>query len=351
MKIGMLGAWNTSSGASIHAELVGRAWVELGHKLTVFTFYPHSYHGASLTSKDEDYVQRCFTTSRHPEVRLDPVPILTSAYDYFVIQDHGMIPNDLLGKIFPRIKKRSKTVAVIHDGKLSDDPSFYQFEWDAIVAFDERYENFLRRGYPGDKIVRIPYPSLPLKRGDMRDARKRLNLPLGKKIAFMFGPAASYGKWVLEALKKNKYPADRFILLVVTKDKKALRIFRRAKGERFTIELREEAPYTDRLYEYLYASDVLIFHKESKPHAVVSSTIHQCLGSGCPILAYTSNFTGYFGPEVIKYKDSGEFKTLLGDILKRGQAYKKSQEALERFLRKNDDTQIARKFIRLFKTL
>ncbi len=350
MRIGILGAWNTSSGASIHAELVGRAWVKLGHKLTVFTFYPHSYHGASLTSKDADYVRRCFTTSRYPEVSLDPVPILAGEYDYFVVQDHGMIPNDLLGKIFPRIRRRSKTIAVIHDGKLSNDPSFYQFKWDAIVAFDERYESFLRHGYPEDKIVRIPYPSLPLKRGNMRGARKRLNLPLNKKIAFMFGPAAGYGEWVLKALAKIKTLND-FVLLVVTKDKKALQIFRKAKKKHWTIELREEAPYTDRLYEYLYASDVLIFHKESKPHAVVSSTIHQCLGSGCPILAYTSNFTDYFGPEVIKYKDSREFKTLLGDILKKGQVYKKSQEALERFLRKNDDTQIAKKFIKMFKTL
>ena len=30
MKIAMMGAWNTDSGASIHAELIGRSWIEKG---------------------------------------------------------------------------------------------------------------------------------------------------------------------------------------------------------------------------------------------------------------------------------------------------------------------------------
>ena len=33
MKIKMMSRWNTSCGVSTHAELVGRAWVEMGHKL------------------------------------------------------------------------------------------------------------------------------------------------------------------------------------------------------------------------------------------------------------------------------------------------------------------------------
>ena len=35
MKIKMMSRWNTSCGVSTHAELVGRAWVEMGHKLKV----------------------------------------------------------------------------------------------------------------------------------------------------------------------------------------------------------------------------------------------------------------------------------------------------------------------------
>ena len=50
-----------------------------------------------------------------------------------------MLPKDLLGKIFHRIKKQAKTINVVHDGKLTDDSSFYQFDWDAIVSFDDRW--------------------------------------------------------------------------------------------------------------------------------------------------------------------------------------------------------------------
>jgi hypothetical protein len=71
-----MGAWNTDSGASIHSELIGREWINTGHQLTVFSFYEHSIHGTALTNKDEDFVYRCFTTSNHPNIKLDPLPFL-----------------------------------------------------------------------------------------------------------------------------------------------------------------------------------------------------------------------------------------------------------------------------------
>jgi hypothetical protein len=35
MKIAMTSRWNIPCGVSLHAELVGRAWVEMGHDLQV----------------------------------------------------------------------------------------------------------------------------------------------------------------------------------------------------------------------------------------------------------------------------------------------------------------------------
>ena len=35
MKIAMMSRWNIPCGVSLHAELVGRAWVEMGHDLQV----------------------------------------------------------------------------------------------------------------------------------------------------------------------------------------------------------------------------------------------------------------------------------------------------------------------------
>lgn len=351
LKIGMMGAWNTSSGASIHAELVGRAWVEMGHKLSVFTFYPYSYHGASITMENEDYVIPCFTTSRYEPPKLDPRPILGADFDYLVVQDHGMIPNDPLGKIFHWIKDKAKTVAVVHDGKLSEDPSFYQFEWDRIIAFDKRNLDVLKHGYPRDRIAEIAYPSFSLRRGDMKKARKKLKLPLDKKIMLMFGPAANYAVVTIPAIARTVNKKDT-MLLVLTKHPLGIKTFTALKKKYpGLITLRKEAPQTDELYDYLHAADLMLFHKGSKPNVVVSSTIHQCIGSGCPTLAFRSNFCDYFGDEVVKYDSLKDFPKRLRDLLDRGPLYKKQQKALVPFLKNYDGTAVAKEFIKLFRSL
>ena len=76
MKIAMVSAWNEDSGASIHAELIGREWVKMGHDLKVFSFFTYDFHGTAIVGKDEDYVVRCFTTSACESPYLDPRLIL-----------------------------------------------------------------------------------------------------------------------------------------------------------------------------------------------------------------------------------------------------------------------------------
>ena len=39
MKIAMISAWNEDSGVSVHAELIGREWVNMGHTLKVGSFF------------------------------------------------------------------------------------------------------------------------------------------------------------------------------------------------------------------------------------------------------------------------------------------------------------------------
>ena len=35
MKIAMMTPWNTSCGVAMHAELIGREWIRMGHELNV----------------------------------------------------------------------------------------------------------------------------------------------------------------------------------------------------------------------------------------------------------------------------------------------------------------------------
>ena len=117
MRIAMMSAWNTDSGVAVHAEPLGRVWIKMGHKLTVFTFIKDDFHGEGFTGEDEDYVIRCFGTQEHTNF-LDPRPILTSDFDIFVVQDLRMLPVEQLARIFPLIKQRARTIHIVHENKL-----------------------------------------------------------------------------------------------------------------------------------------------------------------------------------------------------------------------------------------
>jgi len=352
MKIGIMGAWNTDSGASIHSELIGRSFIGLGHEIVVFTFFKHSIHGTTIVGEDEEYVIRCFTISSDKNPQLLATPFLITDYDFFVVEDLGMLPQDHLGKIFHWIKRKAKTINVIHDGNLKEDPSFYQFDWDAIVCFDERYYNFLKLAYPKEIIHIIPYPCLPWKPGDMEKSRKNLNLPLDKKIIFLFGPASKYGADKFDVLKElsKDYPIH---ILIVTKHAESLEKWQELKSKSDgIIEIRKEAPKIEKLYEYLYASDLLLYNKPSKPGVItVASTAFQCLGSGCPIVALKSHFVETLKDVVYHYKNDKELKSCIISVFERDKKYREIIKNAEDYVNKNSAINIAKKFIKLFELL
>jgi glycosyltransferase involved in cell wall biosynthesis len=348
-----MGGWNTDSGASLHAELVGRNWKKDGHKVRVFTFYDYAFHGTNITGKDEPWVDRCFTVSSYKPQKFDPLPFLTTDYEVFVVEDLGMLPKDLLGKFFWRIKKRAVTVNVIHDGDLSRDPSFYQFDWDAVVCFDERYRKFLVRLYDPEKLHIIPYPCYPLKPGDKKEKRQKLGLPLDKKIIYCFGPAANSVPELASEMEKLKkeYP---LMLLCTTKNEEGLKKFTGLKNSgSIPVELRAEAPEIDRLYDYLIASDLLLFNKPSiyPPRVVISSTVFQCMGSLCPIVAKESNYIDNLNNEVLKYSNLEELKERVVSVFEEDKQYRSTVEAARKYVENNSSEQVARKFVSLFETL
>jgi hypothetical protein len=354
MKIAMMGSWNTDSGASIHAELVGRAWKELGVDLKVFSFYRHSFHGTALTktaSEEEDYVTRCFTLYGVPNPDMKTKYILDEDYDIFVAQDLGMLPMAHLLDIFPEIKKKAKTVNVVHDGELSDKPEYFKFDWDHVVCFDQRYFDFLKHGYSEGKITIIPFPSNPYLPGDKMKAREDLGLPKDRKIALVFGGAADYSvnaSLVLDRLAE-KYDIT---LLVVTEIEKVLEDFRRIEGKtKYDLRIIEDSPEMELLNKYLYASDCMLYNKPSMPIIVVSSTIFQCMGAGTPILALDSNFTDSFNKEILKHVNYYELEENILDVFEEGHNYKMQQEAIRSYLEDYSSTRVAEMFLELFENL
>lgn len=341
MKIGMMTAWNQDSGVSVHAELIGREWVKMGYRLRVFSFFPYDFHGTALVGRDEDYVIRCFTTSTSKNPYLDPRPFLESDFDVFVTQDLGMLPKDELGKIFHHIQRKAVTVTIIHDSHPSPDPSFYQFVWDGIVYFDSRYREFLRRYFPEEDLYMIPFPCSPLRLGDKLSAREKLDLPLDKKIIFIFGHRLKEYLPVLPVIEDFTSHSDSMLLVVSERD---LEVIRNMKN---TI-IRTESPPIERLYDYLHASDVLIIHRRPVKGALVSSTAYQCLGSGCPILASDTSYFETLRDVVITYSNLQEFREGLFDILNNGERLQKVRSALKEFINKNSAEIIAKQYIKLF---
>lgn len=343
MKIAMMSAWNTDSGVAVHAEPIGKAWIKMGHKLIVFSFIKDDFHGEGFTGEDEDFVIRCFGTDFRTKF-LDPRPFLTTDYDIFVAQDIGVLPKENLIKIFHLIKKKAPTVHIVHENTLPKDASFYWFPWDAVVYFDKRQE-FLKKVYPTNAYY-IPFPCFPLRSKDKKEARRILELPLDKKIVLFFGQRG----YSLYLPTRDGELTDVLFLILGPKKMDILEKFSPDPD----IVVREERVLSKERFDlYLFACDAVVFHKfQAKYEAVVSSTVFQALGTGCPLLVpKRSDFFHPFSTEVLKYVDREELKLKLMEILNGREKNKKLKEATVRFVKKYSGESVAKEYLDLFEKL
>jgi len=351
MKIGMMCLWNAANGPSIHAELVGRAWVQLGHKLRVFSAKKHP-DARPTFQEDEDFVIRHFSVDEvipyTRAVSFDPSPLMNEEYDAFVAQNVERLPAERLLEVFPRIKERAVTVQVVHEGKAPEDPLYYEFDWDAIVCFDQRYKDYLVKFFPAERIRMIPYPYHPLELGDKGKTRKKLGIPLDQKVIFSFGFRPKDIVSVLPVLKDvaREYPVKYVIVANPESDVGELH---EAKKKYDFMDLHVRSLQLEELYTYLHASDVLLIHRESsqKYKAVLSSSVCQTLGAGCPILFHESNYVELHGDEIIKYRDFEDMKAKLIDIF--GDKFNLSK--VKDFLKEHNAENNAKRFVSLFEEL
>ncbi len=351
MNIGMMCLWNAANGPSIHAELIGREWVRDGHKLTVYSPKIHPDARPTL-QKDEEFVIRNFSVdviipfTRAAE--FDYNPVLRGDYRVFVAQNVERLPAERLLEIFPEIKKKALTVSVVHEGKPPEDPLYYKLQWDAIVCFDERYRDYLINYFPADIIHMIPYPYYPFTPGDKIKSRKQVDLPVGKKIVFSFGFRP---KDIVAVLPSLSHLAENYRMryVVIANPESDVNILREMEDEYPFLDIQVRPLPFDELNKYLYASDAQLIHRESskKYPAVVSSSVCQTLGSGCPILFHESNYVEKAGDEIIKYKDFSDLEEKLSLLFDKGF----DTGRVERFLKTHDATHIANRFVDLFRKL
>jgi hypothetical protein len=236
---------------------------------------------------------------------------------------------------------------VVHEGGPSKDPFYYLFDWDAIVCFDQRYVDFIGKYFPMDKIHIIEYPFHPYTPGDKSKARRELGFGGDEKIVFSYG---FHPKTVLKVIPALDQLSKRYNLryvIAVNPASDYLDLLDIKKEYPF-LDVRITALPLDLLYKYIYASDALLFYRESSRYkAVISSSVCLTLGAGRPILFNECNFIERHGDEIIKYRDIEDLKLKLTQVFDEELDESKVRE----FLKHRDSRVIAKKFIDLFENL
>lgn len=347
----MMTRWNVPSGQSAHAEPLGYAWLKMGHELKIFA--PAGLDIPLRYCQDEPFVYRCYIQDiwRQRERNnyfFDPRPFLEEDYEIFLVEMMYLMPMPELLEIFPHIKKKAKTVLVVHETGLPESPYWYKFDWDAIVCFDSRYKEFMVKAFPAGKIVIIPFPCHSLMPGDKREARIALDLPLERKILFAYGFNLTHNHTDLFPVMEKLSKDYSLVLLLVTHHD-PMKI---GNAPKFVL-LRHEMPTMERLYRYLHASDAYIYYlrtDDMKAFGVgISSSVATCLGAGRPILVPDyCNFFALSGREVIKYHDLENLEVKLRAVFEDKEYVRQTLEAAQEYVATNSAERIAHQFLELF---
>lgn len=351
MKIAFMTRWNAACGTSLLGELIGRELLRRGYELHILA---PSNDDKPIAPSDEEEVRRCYSIYRFGwkvvEKGLDPGPFLDLDYDIFVVQGFTFITcTDQFREIFPRIEEKAKTVYIVHERSLASSP-FAEFDWDAVVCFDERYKRAMSEAFGEEKCRIIPYPYHPVVKGDKKGARERLNLPQDKRIILSFGWRIEDYIPLLPAIEEvsEEFPL-RYLFVA---DPRAAGKAGGMGGKDF-VEIRYEVPPTDRLYTYLHASDCLLLYREDvgSEELVVSSIVHMCMGSLTPIVASATRYVEMLEDEVIKYSNLHELRDKLIGVFEGVDFVNRTIRAAESCVEENSAERITDKYLELFDSL
>ena len=306
-------------------------------------------------AEDEDYVKRCASDEGDKkEGFLDTKPILQEKFDIIVVQRMEWFPLEPLVEIFPEISKNTKTVYVVHERRLPEDALFYKLKWDKIVVFDERYKKHWTKRFAEESMEIIPYPTGYLRKPDKEESRRKLNLPLEEKIIFSYGWAPDLHIYPVLPWLEELYRNYSFKFLLLAHPEHSLVGLEPLQKYPF-VELRYEFPPLDRIYEYLFASDLYLMHKEKKEiregEAVVPSAILMCLGALTPVITSDTEFVWFLDKEVMKYSARDEFKELITKTFEGNEIVQRTLNAAGEYTIRHSPQKVAQEFINLFNQL
>lgn len=347
--IGVLSRWNATCGVSMHAELIGREFLKMGHDLRVFAAHIHSankwWHYKIIREEEEDFVIGCYkelepNTMNGGSVEEDK--ILSENFDYLIVESYASILYVSIERLVNKLRERGvKVIVVIHEGGRKQIQYSSLRIFDAVVIFDERYVKEMLHDYQ-DLIRVIPYPCHPVERGNRGFAEDVLTF-------FTFGRQQihEYNDYIeaLDALS----PKYDFVYRVIRSN--GLLPFNRLwlKQEQKRLDNKE-------IYRYLHSSDIHLIPKGQTKYVVVSSTLYQCLGAlTSTVVPNTRHFEmlpEYNGvmPAVI-YKNIEDLKEKLIKHIEDEDYRNRVIRIAEKYVEENRSDNIAQKFIKLFRGL
>lgn len=353
-----MGRWNATCGVSLHAELLGRSLLKLGHEVLVYAPTIESasrdWHHRVLEVEDEDWVYRVYCeveeNSKPNGGWIDCGELLSRDYEVLIVEGYPRFPIVRFKEVAYKVKKKSLLVLVSHFGRVEDVKPYTSVEWDAIVVFDDRFTSEIMSPLGGEivkKTFEIPYPYAIV---DVKGYRPGFSR--GKLLFFSFGrqPEREYLDYIraLDTLRSNYefyYWVIRSNSLLSIKRPYMVQWCRR--------------PSMLQVNSYIKGSDLHLIPKGETSNVVVSSTLAQTLSSATPtIVPDTRHFEKIpvnesgVGP-VVKYK-KGDVRDLVGKIRLLIEDEKLRREVSRRALEyavKNSGVEVAKKFLKLFKTL
>lgn len=325
MRIALISSWNACCGVATHAELVFEALKGKGHLLRVLA--PVSYEDDAtkrIHAPDDPCVTKCYSFLRYGDrctdvelqgnLYFDTRPLLETGFDLIIVEKPTSVPLKPLMEALPRLKEKSRLVAIIHEGTAPKNPYLRRVHWDAAAIFDERYRVLVRGVIPDDRIHVVPFPCHPVDQRSQGQARDHLGIPRDADVVFSYGGLEGYEP-VIEAAEGVGEERGALVYLLLVGDTRAYTELKRRLKQDTVCRALFGRPPSSVLYDYLCASDAIILHKGKPSHVAVSSSAHLCMGSLTPIVCSdTPYFEGHRG-EVVKYRDMGELQERLIKVL------------------------------------
>ena len=359
MKIAIMSRWNATCGVSLHAELIGRKLISLGHSVIVYAptldTANRDWHHRYIDVSDERWVHRVYGETEeymYPHGGwINTNAILDDDYDAFIVEGYARFPIKVFKKISSKIKRKAPLILVLHTSNIRDTEPFMSIDWDAIVVFDRRYIDEILTTYGSHivkKAIEIPYPHAII------DAKPyRPKFAEDKILFFTFGrqPVYEYLDYVY-ALRSLSRKYD-LIYWIIRSDGKL------PFSDEWMVQWQKRMN-TLTLHRYLRGSDIHLLPKGDTSFVVVSSTICQTLYSGTPtIVPNTRHFellpvnSNGIGP-IVKYRRAGDIGDLVSKIvtlIEDEDLRLKVSEDARRYALKYSDESIARTFLDLIESL